>query len=58
VSSIKNVHNLPTTEDYDGAILGIHRLEDTYQLDPMNLSSSNISMKHPSRPLTGKIKSI
>jgi hypothetical protein len=46
---------LPTIEDYEGAILGIHRLEDTYLLKPKDLALGKISAKHSSRPLTGNI---
>ena len=48
---------LPTNEDYEGAIVALHRLEDTYLLDPNDIRTGKLSEKHPSRPLTGIMKS-
>lgn len=52
VSLIKEKYSLPTSDDYYGVIKAIHRLEDTYQLDPTDIRTGNLSVKHPSRPLT------
>ena len=54
VSKIKEDFNLPTNEDYEGAIVALHRLEDTYALTPKDIRTGNMSKKHPSKPLTGK----
>ena len=42
---------LPTNEDYEGAILGIHRLEETYLLNVTDIRNGNMSKHHHSRPL-------
>lgn len=49
---LKDVYNIPTREDYEGAIVAIHRLEDTYNLDPSDIRNGKMSQKYPSRPLT------
>lgn len=46
--------DLPTTEDYEGVIEAIHRLEDTYLIDPQTISNGKMSEKFRlARPLTG-----
>jgi prolyl 4-hydroxylase len=42
---------LPTNEDYEGAILGIHRLEDTYLLSVNDIRNGKMSKHYQSRPL-------
>jgi prolyl 4-hydroxylase len=54
VNEIEGKYLLPTEEDYRGAIEGIHRLEDVYQLDTRDIRLGNLSKKYPSRPLSGK----
>ena len=49
---MKDFYNIPTKEDYEGAIVAIHRLEDTYNLKPNDIRSGNLSRTYPSRPLT------
>jgi prolyl 4-hydroxylase len=46
---------LPGTDDYNGAAVALHRLEDTYNLKPRDIRSGSLSKKYPSRELTGKI---
>ena len=54
VNYLKSKLDLPTAEDYEGSIEAIHRLEDTYQINPKDMSDGNISEKYPlTRPLTG-----
>jgi len=54
MNRFKSKLDLPTTEDYEGVIEAIHRLEDTYLIDPHYFSSGNISEQYPlTRPLTG-----
>jgi hypothetical protein len=43
---------LPTNVDYKGAIVAIHRLEDTYLLSTSDIRNGNLSVKYHSRPLT------
>jgi hypothetical protein len=51
---LKSKLDLPTAEDYEGSIEAIHRLEDTYQINPKDMSDGKISEKYPlTRPLTG-----
>ena len=52
VHDIQENYNLPNNDDYSGAIVAIHRLEDTYQLDPTNIRKGNLSKNFPSRSLT------
>ena len=54
VDRVKENLILPTIEDYEGVIVALHRLEDTYLLDPKDIRTGNLSRKHPSRPLNGK----
>ncbi len=51
VEEIKENFLLPTNDDYKGSIEAIHRLEDTYLLDPADIASGVLSQKHVSRPL-------
>lgn len=37
---------LPTNEDYEGTIKGIHRLEDTFALKPSDLRMGKMSEKY------------
>lgn len=53
VSDIKEKYPLPSLEDYNGAAVALHRLEDTYQIEPQNIRLGNLSSQFPSRPLTG-----
>ncbi len=54
VNYLKSKLDLPTAEDYEGSIEAIHRLEDTYQINPRDMSDGKISEKYPlTRPLTG-----
>jgi len=53
VRDIKESHLLPDNEDYRGTIAAIHRLEDTYLLEPEKIRSGKLSEKYSSRPLTG-----
>jgi prolyl 4-hydroxylase len=47
-----NEYFVPTNKDYEGAILAIHRLQDTYLLTPSDLQNNKMSNKFPSiRPL-------
>jgi hypothetical protein len=55
VDRVKENLILPTIEDYEGVIVALHRLEDTYLLDPKDIRTGNLSRKHPSRPLNGRI---
>ena len=54
MQDIKNKILLPTNDDYKGSIEAIHRLEDTYLLNPADIARGNLSQKHISRPLTCK----
>lgn len=54
-SDINTKFQLPANEDYEGSIVAIHRLEDTYLLNPSEIRTGNISTKYKSRPLTGWI---
>lgn len=51
VRDIKEEFFLPTNEDYDGVIKALHRLEDTYLLNPKDLRLGNLNSIYPSRPL-------
>ena len=53
INKIKTNLTLPTEEDYEGAIVALHRLEDTYLLDPKDIKNGILSDKNPSRSLTG-----
>ena len=54
VDVIKNKYVLPTDVDYEGAIVALHRLEDTYALSPSDLRTGNLSQNYkPYRELTG-----
>lgn len=53
VADIKENFILPSNDDYVGAISALHRLEDTYLLEPEKISHGNLSQKHPSRALNG-----
>lgn len=55
VENVKQKLLLPTTEDYKGAAEAIHRLEDTYSLDPMDIARGNLSKKYISRQLNCKL---
>ena len=44
---------MPNNEDYIGAVQAIHRLSDTYLIEPDDIRKGNISTKYPSRQLTG-----
>jgi prolyl 4-hydroxylase len=57
VDEIKEKILLPSSDDYKGSIEAIHRLEDTYLLDPADIARGNLSQKHVSRPLTGNFLS-
>ena len=54
INVITESYTLPTDEDYNGAILAIHRLEDTYLLEPKDVRSGKLSEHYPSRGLTRK----
>jgi hypothetical protein len=54
VRDIKENYLLPDNEDYKGTIAAIHRLEDTYLLDPEKIRTGQLSEKYSSRPLNGK----
>ncbi len=54
VKSIKEKFQLPTNDDYKGAIQAINRLEDTYLLTTREIQSGTLSQKYPSRPLDGR----
>ena len=58
INKIKTNLTLPTEEDYEGAIVALHRLEDTYLLDPKDIKNGILSDKNPSRPLTGNLTKI
>ena len=47
-----NSYRLPNTEDFNGAVSAIQRLQATYQLSASNLSSGNLG-KTPSLTMTG-----
>ncbi|CAF0718005.1 unnamed protein product [Brachionus calyciflorus] len=51
VSELKERYNLPGDEDYEGVIKGMHRLEDTYLLNPSDIRTGSLSMRHTSRAL-------
>lgn len=51
VDNIKENNLLATNEDYEGAAFAIHRLGDTYELKPSDLSKGNLSKNYPSREL-------
>jgi len=51
VSEIKEKYVLPSSEDYSGAIQALHRLSDTYLLNPKEIRLGNLSKNYPSRPL-------
>lgn len=53
VSEIKEKYVLPSSEDYSGAIQALHRLSDTYLLNPKEIRLGNLSQNYPSRPLNG-----
>jgi hypothetical protein len=55
INKIKTNLTLPTEEDYEGAIVALHRLEDTYLLDPKDIKNGILSDKNPSRSLTGNL---
>ena len=44
---------MPNNEDYIGAVQAIHRLSDTYLIEPDDIRKGNISTNYPSRQLTG-----
>ena len=52
VREIKEAFILPTNEDYEGAIIALHRLEDTYSLEPSQIRRGNLSALYPSKPLS------
>lgn len=54
VRDLKESHDLPNNEDYEGVIKALNRLEDTYLLDPKDIRTGRLNTKHPSRPLNGK----
>ena len=54
VEEIKEKYTLPSNDDYKGSIEAIHRLEDTYLLDPFEIAKGTLSQKHVSRPLNGR----
>lgn len=58
INKIKTNLTLPTEEDYEGAIVALHRLEDTYLLDPKDIKNGILSDKNPSRSLTGNLTKI
>ena len=58
INKIKTNLTLPTEEDYEGAIVALHRLEDTYLLDPKDIKNGILSDKNPSRSLTGNLAKI
>lgn len=51
VRDIKEEFFLPNNEDYDGVIKAMHRLEDTYLLEPKDIRLGNLNSLYPSRPL-------
>jgi hypothetical protein len=53
VALIKEKYLLPTGEDYDGAVIALHRLQDTYQLSAKDIRTGNLSKNYPSRQLSG-----
>lgn len=46
VSEIKDKTLLPSNEDYEGAITALHRLEDTFALEPSDLRLGKMSQKY------------
>lgn len=52
IDEFRENENLPDKDDYEGAIVAIHRLQDTYLLDPIDIRTGNLSKNYPSRPLT------
>ncbi len=47
VHDIQESHDLPTSNDYDGTIKAVHRLEDTYQLTTKDIRNGNLSETYP-----------
>ncbi|RNA10195.1 prolyl 4-hydroxylase subunit alpha-2 [Brachionus plicatilis] len=52
VRDIKEDVFLPDNEDYEGVIKAMHRLEDTYLIQPNDIRLGNLKTQHPSRPLS------
>ena len=54
VDRIKRNYLLPTQEDYEGAAIALHRLEDTYALKPADIRIGKLSKNYPSKQLSGR----